>query len=103
MTERRIIRVENGGAFRAARKGDPSAGGFLTEKGAHEINASRARVAAGLKTTVGERCAKVAIQAEERRGGFNDFRDTENLFNHLTKGEDSIFLNIGKVADPKEN
>ena len=103
MTERRIIRVENGGAFRAVAKGDGFAERFLTEKGAREINASRAQAAAGLDDTVGQKCAKVAIQAERRRGGFNDFRDTENIFNHFTKGEDSIFLNIGRVADPKEN
>ena len=79
MTERRIVRVENGGYFRAARKGDPCAGGFLTEKGAHEINSNRAQVAAGLKKTVGERCAEVAIQAEKELGGINNFQKTERI------------------------
>lgn len=76
------------------RPGDKMAGGTLTEAGAREVNASRAQVASGIDSSVGEKLAQEVIAREERSGSTSARRPKHilNVQDSLTAGESQIFI-----------
>lgn len=85
-----IVKIPSGGCYIAKRPGDPigTAGHVLTEQGAFEINAYRARIAGDpRKLTVGQKLFYAAI-----RFGVSGGLSEDKLWEQLVGCEKEVFL-----------